>query len=522
MNRWPTILIVLVGLVGLVFLERSSTDSDAATAVAELAPRTERAIGDPQGSTWYCPGGFTTPDGANDHRVIVTNPTEEIVSGSLTIFPSLLDVVGDPVAFERAVQRLELAPNSQQVISLAPIVASLDPLLATNTGSFVGALVEFGRSGVSVEHATVSPAGTDMAACSTTASSSWWFASGTTTNAVTHQIYLLNPFPDAAVVDVSFVTDAGVRTPSRLDGRLIPAQSVTMLDITDVVPVWDQVTAQVTTRTGRVIAERLQIFGDEAGPIGLSLTPGTNALSEQWFFPAGGSVGGAGESYVIYNPNDLAAEVEFELKPDSADRAGDQAPLRFRVGPNERWVVNVSVHPGHPSETLASLEAPGVAEPGEGYFVSVRSFNGVGVVAERVMTRPLDLARGVTASLGIIAGSTEQMMAIPNWAVADVPGTLDGELAVFNPAGDTISRVEVWVGDEEGQLTLRNQIELAPRRRAAFDLAPMLDAGDQWIRVLASRPTMAEMVAVAPNAVLHTSAVPAAGSLVVPDLLEFD
>ncbi|MEM7095592.1 MAG: DUF5719 family protein [Actinomycetota bacterium] len=526
MNRLPTLLL-LVGLIGaMIWVDRTGDDaSDAATQDlgVVVGPRVpgEGSLG----STWYCAGGFTTPDALNDHRVILTNPTEEPARGSLTLYPSLIDVEGNPRPFQPAVQPIELAGNEQSVISLAPIVASLDADLATPTGSFVGALVEFDSGSAIVEHAVVTPLGQDLAVCATEASTSWWFASGTTTADVTYQVHLLNPFPDDAVVDLVFLTDGGARTPSIFTGRLVPAQSLTVLDLSPSFAPWDQVAAEVTTRTGRVIVERIQVFRNQAGPVGLSLTPGTSALSDQWFFPAGSGAPGASESFVIYNPNDEAAEVEFELKPDSADRAGDNAPLGVPLGPNERWVVNVSRHPSHPVSTVATIDATEAAVRGERFFVSIRSFNGVPVLAERVWSRPLEVGLGVASSFGITAASTDQTLAVPPWfepgAIDDVSTGRQGELAVLNPAGDTISRVEVWVGGPGGEV-LRERAELAPRRRAAFDLNTLLREDDTWIRVVSSTGTMAEIVVAPTDTIATAAAIPGVGTTSIPNLLSFD
>jgi len=515
MNRWPPLLLVLVMVAGLIALDQRTTESTTLEPVTQPAGPVSAAL-DASGTTWYCPGGFITPDASNDHVVILTNATDEPASGTLTIYPSLLDVDGNPRPFPRAEQPIDVPAGAQRQVSLAPLVASIDPQLATNTGAFAAALVEFEGAGVDVEHTVVAAQGSDIGPCATSAATSWWFASGTTTNQVGYQLYLLNPFPDDAVVDVSFITDAGSRSPTAFSGKLVPAQSLTVLQVAPQVPVNAQMTAQVTVLTGRVIAERIQLFENEAGPRGLSLSLGSNQLAEQWFFPAGRSVPGAGESYLIYNPGDVAAEVEFELKPDSADRVGDVAPLPVPVGPRERWIVTVSTHPSHPVDALATIDATTMVGPGEQFFVSIRSFNGVPVVAERILSRPLGVD-GVTASLGSDVAATDQAVAVPTLsAIAEV-----ATLAVLNPAGDTISRIQVFVGGPEGE-ELRAEAELAPRRRGVFDLTSLLEPGDQWVRVRSSTGTIAEITLAAEGLLLSSVAIPVEGTTSIPELLSFD
>lgn len=516
MNRWPTLILVLAMIAGLVTLELQATSSDEGSSgpVPSNPEGPASAAADASGSTWYCPAGFTTPDAANDHIVVLTNKTDQPAAGTLTIYPALIDTLGNPVPFARAAQPIEVGAGEQQQISLAPLVASLDPLLSTNTGAFVAALAEFDGAGVNVDHIVVAAQGSDAGPCATSAADTWWFASGTTTAEVGYQLYLLNPFPDDAVVDISFVTDAGSRNPFK--AKLIPAQGLTVLQVAPEVPVNAQMTAEVTVLTGRVIAERIQLFENAVGPSGLSMTLGSNRLAEQWFFPAGRSVPGAGESYVVYNPGEVPAEVEFELKPDSADRVGDVAPRAVPVGPRERWVITVSDHAVHPVPELAAIDASAMAASGDSFYASIRSFNGVPIIAERVLSRPL-AAGGVTASLGVDTASTDQTISLPLGFEASEAGTL----AILNPAGDTISRVEIRVGGDAGQ-RVATRVELAPRRRAVFDLKSVATAGDQWIHIISSTGTMAELTIANGTLLMSTHGVPVQGTTSVPDLLSFE
>ena len=518
MNRWPAVLLVIVMAVALIAIDRQASTTEEAEPGEPTAQPTgpQSAALDSSGSTWYCPAGRITPDVSSDHVVVVSNPTREVAVGTLTVYPSREDPQGNSLPEPRAVQNIEVPAGGQTEISLSPLVVSLDDKLATNDGAFVAALVESDASGIRVEHRFIGNQGSDIGPCATTAATTWWFASGTTTADVQYQLYVLNPFPDDAVIDVSFVTDDGSRSPTVFNGRLVPAQSLTVLQVEPEVAVNAQVTAEIDVLSGRVIAERVQLFSNEAGPSGLSLSLGSNRLSTQWFFPAGRSVPGAGESYVIYNPGETEAEVEFELKPDSADRAGDVAPLPVPVGPRQRWIVTVRTHATHPVDALASIDATSLVDPNEPFFVSVRSFNEVPVVAERVVTRPLGDG-GVTASLGIDAASTDQAFALP-------PGILTAESAVvgvLNPAGNTIAQVEVLVGGPGGEVVVTT-VEVAPRRRAVLDLQNFVDDESTWMRLRSRAGTIAELTMTIDGVVLSTTAIPVQGSLSTPDLFAFE
>lgn len=514
MSRWPTI-IALVALVAALFVADFRVGTDVST---QINAGTLQSVADAgSGATWYCPAGFVTPDEVNNHVVTVTNPSETTASGTLTLFPSQLDVNNEPFPFERAVQPISLPPFSQEEFSLAPLVVGLDPNLAINTGAFVGSLVETDNARVVAQHTVISALGVDSGPCADAPSATWSFATGTTTADVRYMLYVLNPFPDDAVIDITVVTDDGTRTPGSFSGQLVPRQSLIVVPVHPEVAVRPQVALEVTTRSGRVIVERLQEFRNEEGPQGLSLSLGAPAASEQWFFPAGRTVaGGAAESYVIFNPTTQDAEVEFETAPDAIERRGDVAPTRISVGPSERWIVTVDDHATHPDQSLASLLVGTSLRPGDEYFASVRSFNGVPVVVERLITRPLSAGVGVSATTGLTSASTDQLVALPTTLVVD-----SSELAILNPAGNTIARLQIYAGGPGGE-TLVSESELPPRRRGVFELSELVATDTEWIRVISTEGVMVEFIDHSSRGVTVSRPSPAAGSLTQPDLLVFD
>jgi len=511
MSRWPTIVALLVLVAALVFADYRSDTATASEAAATVVP--DRG----SGATWYCPAGFVTPDESANHIVTITNPSDTTASGSLTLFPSLNDTTNVPRPFERAVQQISLPPFSQQEFSLASLVVSLDPQLALNTGAFVGALVETDRSAVTTHHTVVTPLGVDSGPCADAPSASWSFASGTTTADVRYLLYVLNPFPDDAVIDISVVTDDGTRTPGSFRGQLVQRQSLIVIPVDPEVAVRPQAALQVTAKSGRVIVERLQEFRNDQGPQGLSLALGAPAPAEQWFFPAGRSVSdGAGESYIVFNPTSQVAEIEFETAVDAPDRRGDVAPSPFPIGPGERWIVTVDDHASHPDESLASLVVGTSLRADDGYFASVRSFNGVPVVVERIVTRPVTSGIGVSAAAGITHTSDNQVVGLPPTLVVD-----DSQLAILNPAGDTIARIEIFAGSAGGE-TLVAESELPPRRRGVFRLQDIAGADTEWIRIVSTEGVMAELIDSSARGITATRPSGAAGSLEVPELLVFD
>ena len=64
----------------------------------------------------------------------------------------------------------------------------------------------------------------------------WYFAAGTTVKGAQQYLVLFNPFGDDAIVDVSFLTDAGVQEPDDLQALVVPRRSRVTIPVQDAVP----------------------------------------------------------------------------------------------------------------------------------------------------------------------------------------------------------------------------------------------------------------------------------------------
>lgn len=495
--------------------ETDSVDAWPADSSGRVVDASEMA-----GSTWYCPAGSVTANGDNDHIVIITNRGDEDLTGSITVFPSLVDSQGSPVVFTPAVQPIELGAYEQTSIRLAPIATAIDPLLASDFGAFVGALVEFNEPDIAVEHRLTSPFGSGTAVCSATASTSWWFAAGSTTTGVDYLLYLMNPFATDAVVDVEFLTDDGSRSPQAFQSQLVPARSLVVLDVAAVATVRPQLSTEVTALSGRVIAERVQLFRADDGPTGLEVQVGTPRLSPQWFFPSGRAIQGAGESFVIYNPTDMPTSVELEFLPDDDQRRAIVSPLLLEINERERWVVTVDAHPTHPSTSVAEVFVGDFLAPGERYSARIRSFSGVPIAVERVTTVPSNVGAGVSIASGSAVSSTDQLIAVTASAhnYQHVQRSDDpAQLIVMNTAEDTISRVEVFAG-ARGEQARVAVAEIGPLERAVFEAGNWELGSVEWLRVTSSTGVTAELVTFDKTTLNSSSGVPAVGSVTVPGL----
>ena len=123
--------------------------------------------------------------------------------------------------------------------------------------------------------------------CASNASTEWNFAAGTTRSGSRQIISIYNPFPDNAVLDITFAADGRTRRPEAFNGLVVPPNALLPIDITDVITLAETIGARIETRIGRVVAERMLFFGDEFDPRGLSSGIGSPTLNKIWVFPGG-------------------------------------------------------------------------------------------------------------------------------------------------------------------------------------------------------------------------------------------
>src|SRR5207248_1905154 len=147
------------------------------------------------------------------------------------------------------------------------------------------------------------------------AASDWYFANGTTDKGAQQYLVLLDPFGDDAVVDVTFLTNDGVQEPDALQGLSVPRRSRITIAVHDEVPRQRDVAVHVHARTGRIVAERSQIFdgtasSGEVARKGIALSLGATAPSRAWYFPGATTDDGASASVAVANFGPRTTPVE--------------------------------------------------------------------------------------------------------------------------------------------------------------------------------------------------------------------
>jgi hypothetical protein len=158
------------------------------------------------------------------------------------------------------------------------------------------------------------------------------------------------------------------------------------------------------------------------------VTLGAPSVGSSWWWASGSAGDGTTEQYVIYNPGAGPANVslQFDLDLGSAD------PLQVSVDPHGMAVVVTNSESRIPK--------------GVGHGATLRSTNGVGVVAERVV-----LATSPASQTGIAEMFGSRLTA-GRWLVPG-DGATDSvvpSLAIYNPGS---AAVRVSISSLDGALT---------------------------------------------------------------------
>jgi hypothetical protein len=377
-------------------------------------------------STWFCSG---VPAGAPGVGVFsIFNPTESPIGAVVDLAP-----------LKAAVTRKAISIPARGRVDISSADAGV--------ADFAAATVEVRGIGGVVEQLSISAEGTTSSACASAASSSWFLAEGSTMLADSLTLTLYNPYAADAIVDLSFADEEGPRKSKKFEGRVVPARSVVVFPVGEVIQRKRIVSVSADVRSGLVVMGRHQIYGGQDSlRRGVANGVAVPSASTSWRF-ANNQKGGdlpATERLVVFNPNDVEMVVNATVLPADSpaeapaadpaaapavdpvtgivDPAADPAlgrgpsvpePLTVTVGPKQVGEIDVS---------LAAAVKDGV------YSIVVSSASPV--VVERVLNRVV----GGAALTSIQAGTR---LTSTRWYVAAPPGPAAVILYVLNATGDT-------------------------------------------------------------------------------------
>jgi len=515
-SRWPAVVIIAGLLVGAWVVDRDHerdrpTSADASTPLEAQGFLPVSAPDDALTSTWYCGGGTATDDGRADTTIVVANATDRELNGTLTIFPSIPSQIvlqadpaettglsttatteapttteapiGTPTTTSTTTTAPPLTERPVAVDLTVPARDRVEVRLADEVDAeYAAALVELAGGAVSVEQRVDGPHGADVSPCTTQAADSWYFADGRTTVDAVETLAFFNPFPDPAVVDVTFRTEEDLRTPVEFEAYAVPAQSLVVEDIGTLVTRREHVSVSAEARSGRLVVSRLLDIDGSEGPRGLDIAAGAPRPATTWYFPDGIVAEGLGETYVVYNPGDTAAEVDLYIEPDEVDRFGAIEPFGLTIPPEGFQEVAVEDE----ERIGTAISAAGGEDPVLRHGARVVSVNDIPVVVERVLEGDGDTDR---PGFDLMFGAPLLM----EQAVLAASST-DESVVVANPSGSTPVRVTFrsLEGGTLGESPTATELEVPAAGRLAVDLATLGLGSDVALIVEADGPVTIE------------------------------
>lgn len=474
-GRLLLVAVVVAAVVGLVvFLPGTSEPAPASLGRTPVpAAQADGALS----LTWYCAAStalaLSEPPA---HTVLLTNPTADDVVVRATPFGP--DGPGPAV-------EITVPPGAPTEIDVREQFG--DPSRSV--------MVEAADGNVAVAHRLTLPTAADEVPCATSTSDQWWFPALATVRGTGAQLTLFNPFSGDAGVDVEVYLDAGVRLPTELNGIVVPAGTVRVVDLGQAVQRRDQFAVVVRLRSGRVVAEATQTYDGSTGFRGLRMNLGVPAPAERWAFAGGFSGEGVAEGLVLVNPEEEAVTALVQVTPYGAAATAPE-PLEIEV-PALRWVVvdlsaesripGVGYHSilvDSPDAPIVAARTTGISGPPAAAEAPAADGSATGdAVPVDASTRPA-LERGVAIGTGTPVAASDWIVPVLRPATDPAPVVL-----VHNP-NDGIAVVTASVVGSDGA---GDDVEVQPGDSVVLSV-PAGDPGLAALVVSSMSPVVVEQL----------------------------
>jgi hypothetical protein len=339
-------------------------------------------------------------------------------------------------------------PRSQLVIDINSLVSA----------PYASAYVELNDSAASVEQRALHPAGAAVSPCANRTSDQWYFADGFSAESSDFRLILSNPYMSPAIVNIEVATEDGQRTPTNLEGFVVPSQSIRVLNIPESGFRDEEILAiSVVATTGRIVAAKDQHYLG-AGRLGHVLTLGSPSTSDQWWFADGEKGAGISETYMIFNPTDQDVIADVVILGVDATVTSIQ-PTTLTIPSHDVVPFDVSAMVGLPDGL-------------HGGVVSGQS--GAQLVVERILTRPAGSSVATTAVLGAQLGFQSTRWSVPTSTTI----AIEDVLTILNtsPNDGVVTIYSVGPGGEEPVPGL-SDIPIAANGLISIDLVDPLSFG---------------------------------------------
>ena len=398
-------VLAVASIAALVVADRNQPDPGAVAAPIDQ-PMPFVHTEDRSAANWFCPG-VPANDSEVSSSIVVSNAGDTDLSATITYMG-------------------RSSTTSTGVVVPARSRATVDARGGIESG-YVSTLVEIAGGVGTAEQVIVHPAGDATTLCATTPSDTWYFADGFTGADSVETILMTNPFSDATVVDITFVTKDSEREPSNLQGYVIPAYTTIALPMAEQGARNEPVLAvAIKASSGRLVAGRVQHYLGQ-GRLGYAVSLGAPRAATQWWFADGEKLPGVSEQLVIFNPSDLDRQLSVVfLNGATTENALEPALITA---------------PAHRVTTLDTGTLATLPEGRYGIVVGVNDLdatNDTGIVVEQVVNRRVGDTVGTSVVLGTPGDAVSTVWSAPSGVSV---GTTDALVVVNATPTDAVLNV---------------------------------------------------------------------------------
>jgi hypothetical protein len=191
-----------------------------------------------------------------------------------------------------------------------------------------GGLVEMPSETTAAAVVIAGPSSRAAESCADIPDGQIFISGGSTASGGLFEIQLINPYAGEAVVNLTVTTDTGIESNDRFNAVIVPPLSAITLDMNQIIPGRETISANIETARGSVLAYGRQTIDGEVA-LWRAVAPG-----EDWWLPV--PEGGATKEMVIATPENAEIEYQVDLYgPDGYIEAHDTGV----IGPRGRVVV---------------------------------------------------------------------------------------------------------------------------------------------------------------------------------------
>ena len=361
LRRVVVTVLLLAIFAGVVAIDRYQvkTGEGAGLALNSLSGFPQVTVGNRISSSWFCPGA-AVGDGISAASVVVVNPSDTEIVASINY--------------------LSDAPSESQTVKVQARSQLDVDILRGRTVGVVVPIVEIIGSVGTVEQELIYAAGDVTSQCVSETSTQWYFADGFTAEGSTERLVLTNPYPESAVVNVSFTTSEGRRTPPIFQGLILAPRSARSIFLKDAGATNEtRIAVEVSTLSGQIIASRMEHYLG-AGRLGYSTNIGIPVPVNEWWFTSGRTGPGVTEELIIFNPSKKIAQMTVSFFGPGITNGISIDEKNLSAMPSS----TISVAPGE----VLGVKTDGIADLPKGdHAMVVSAIGNTPVVVEHVLSQ---------------------------------------------------------------------------------------------------------------------------------------